>query len=105
MKRILLSAILASASFSAAQAQDSADSPTPLVFDVRPSRFEESADERQERLLRRSRDLDFAFRSICKGCGAAYAPQAGTAFSPLNALAARPNRQNRPEPERSDGAR
>ena len=109
MERILLCAILVATSPSNAQAEEAGDASTPLVFDVRPSRFEESPDARQERLMRRSRDLDFAFRSICNGCGtaSAYSPQTGTAFSPLNALTARPKRQDRPErePEQGDGVR
>lgn len=101
MGRNLLCAILVATSVSAAQAEETGESSSPLVFDVRPSRFEESPDARQERLLRRSRDLDFAFRSICNGCGtiSTYSPQTGTAFLPVNTLAARPKRQNRPGQE------
>jgi len=93
MWRFLLWALLALTCLGPALAEDVDDS-APLVFNVRPSRTEGAGAERQARLLRRARDLDFAFRSICIGCGATAANPnaAGAAFSPYNVLATRPSR-------------
>ena len=68
--------------------EEIADASTPLVLNVTPSGIEDSVDEP---LMRRARDLDFAFRSICIGCGSidARGTDARTAFSPLNALVRR----------------
>ena len=41
----------------------------PLTVDVRPSRIDARTREQQERVIRRDRQLDSAFRSICTGCG------------------------------------
>ena len=98
--RVLFCAVLASAWMGSARAEEAADGSAPLVLNVRPSRFEDGARERQERLLRRARDAEFALRWICTGCGTtrAYSPDVGTAFSPHGALAPRPQRQVRSEP-------
>ena len=100
VRRVLFCAVLASAWMGLARAEEAADESGPLVLNVRPSRFEDSARERQERLLRRARDAEFALRWICTGCGTtrAYSPDAGTAFSPHGALASRPKQQVRSEP-------
>ena len=98
--RVLFCAVLASVWVGSAWAEEAAEGSGPLVLNVRPSRFEDSARERQERLLRRARDAEFALRWICTGCGTtrAYSPDVGTAFSPHGALAPRPQRQVRSEP-------
>ncbi len=102
-------AVLASACLGSARAEETGDGSTPLVLNVRPSQFEDSDRERQERLMRRARDLEFKFRSICTGCGTAgsYAPAVGTAFSPTGVLAPQAGRPVRPErqptPEQREG--
>ena len=70
------------------RAEEGADASTPLVLNVTPSRIQDSANER---LMRRVRNRDFAFRSICVGCGPinARGTNARAAFSPLNTLAKR----------------
>ena len=93
-----------------ALAAEAGDGSAPLVFNVRPSRAEGAGAERQERLLRRARDLDFAFWAICIGCGttAGNAGASGAAFSPHGVLAARPNRpadaERQTSPERTEAA-
>ena len=85
MKRALLGAMLMMAWAGSSSAEEVADAFTPLVLNVTPSRFEDSLDEQ---LMRRARNLDFAFRSICIGCSSidARGTDARTAFSPLNTL-------------------
>lgn len=70
------------------RAEEIADGSTPLVLNVTPSGFEDSIDDR---LMRRARNLDFAFRSICIGCGSMDArnTDARASFSPLNTLVGR----------------
>jgi hypothetical protein len=86
MKRALLGAMLMMAFAGSSSAEEVADVATPLVLNVTPSRFEDSLDEQ---LMRRARNLDFAFRSICIGCGSidARGTDARTSFSPLSTLA------------------
>ena len=85
MKRALLGAMLMMAWAGSSSAEEVADAFTPLVLNVTPSGFEDGVDER---LMRRARDLDFAFRSICIGCGSMGArnTDARASFSPLNTL-------------------
>lgn len=90
--------MLACAGLGSARAQETPHEPefAPLVFNVRPSRAESDS---TERLARRARDLDFAFRSICTGCGAAVASSGATGpmFSPHNVLARQPPQQVGPQ--------
>jgi hypothetical protein len=67
----------------AAQAQE------PIALTVRPSRFEDEAAEaraRQERLERRMRQAEFAFRSICIACGPGERFNSSAPFEPLQVL-------------------
>ena len=91
MRNATLIAILAAICPGLTRAEEAGAESVPLVLNVRPSGFEASAQDRRERLIRRARDLEFAFRSICTGCGASgiTAPQVGTTFSPSETLAAR----------------
>ena len=106
MKRIVPALAFALLGADCAIAQEATSGSGPLVLTVRPSRFGSGDEirERQERLMRRAAQRDYAFRTICKGCGAAAtgAP-VGSAFFPLDALAA-PGRSRQvptisPEPE------
>jgi hypothetical protein len=62
--------LLAGATVAAAAAEDPAG--RELAVTVRPSGFEspvaQEARERQERLVRRLDDSEYAFRNICNGC-------------------------------------
>lgn len=84
MRALVFRALMAAASVSSAAAQEAVPSP-PLTLTVRPSGIEET---RAERLARRAQDLDFAFRSICRGC--ARAPDrldaSGAPFTPVEVL-------------------
>lgn len=84
MRALVFRALMAAASVSSAPAQEAVPSP-PLTLTVRPSGIEET---RAERLARRAQDLDFAFRSICRGC--ARAPDrldaSGAPFTPVEVL-------------------
>ena len=61
----------------------------PLALTIRPSRFEEEAAQaraRQERLERRLRQAEFAFRSICINCGPGDRFNNSAPFEPLQVL-------------------
>ena len=92
MRRLLLCATLMVFGAGPGRAEDDG---VPLVLTVTPSGVE---DHGPDRLMRRARDLDFAFRSICVGCGTSAArPIApGQAFAPLQTLAA--SRKAAPQP-------
>ena len=87
--RALLLGLALAALASPAPAQETAD---PLVVTVRAYRVEagEGSLARQERLLRRAQQRDFAFRSICRGCAALAATAPPATFRPLDTLAVRP---------------
>jgi hypothetical protein len=75
----------------AAVAQD-ASAQEPLALTIRPSRFEEEAAEaraRQERLERRLRNAEFAFRSICISCGPGDRYGSSAPFEPVQVLGGR----------------
>ena len=98
MKRILLCVMAASAWVGPARAEGVGARPSgPLTFNIRPSRIDDQTREQQERVVRRDQQREFAFRSICTGCGpdAKHAPEVGMAFSPAGVLATRPERQVR----------
>lgn len=86
-RAMLLGLTVAATLGPSAAAEDATD---PLVITVRASRVEagEGALERQERLVRRAQQRDFAFRSICNGCAAMAARASAAPFHPLDALAA-----------------
>jgi hypothetical protein len=68
----------------AAQAEEE-----PIALTIRPSRVEEEAAEaraRQERLERRMRQAEFAFRSICIACSPGERFNSSVPFEPLQAL-------------------
>src|SRR3954453_22491848 len=110
VRRPLLQALVAWVCLGPPLAEEAVDGSAPLVFNVRPSRAEGAGAERQERLLRRAHDLDFAFRAICIGCGttAGNAGASGAAFSPHGVLAARSSTpadaERRASPERAETA-
>lgn len=83
MRALVLGALMSAAPVWSAAAQEAV--PPPLTLTVRPSGIEET---RAERLARRAQDLDFAFRSICRGC--ARAPDrpdaSGAPFAPIEVL-------------------
>jgi hypothetical protein len=70
VRRIFLCAIVGLAWVGMAQAEGvGAPRSGPLTVDVRPSRIDARTREQQERVIRRDRQLDSEFRSICTGCG------------------------------------
>jgi hypothetical protein len=71
VRRILLCAIVGLAWVGMAQAEGVGTPRSgPLTVKLRPSQVDARTREQQERVTRRDRQLDFAFRSICTGCGA-----------------------------------
>jgi hypothetical protein len=70
MHRILMSAVLLLALSPAVSAEETG--PAPLRLRVSPSGIDDASAEsqaRQERLMRRMRQSEFLFRSICLQCG------------------------------------
>jgi hypothetical protein len=73
-------------------AQEAAEG-RPLQLTVRPSTFEEQANEameRQQKLLKRLEQSDHMIRSICVNCGDAWKHQIYAPFNPLASLGERP---------------
>jgi hypothetical protein len=101
MKSSLVIAAIASAWGGVAFAQDvppEGDAPPEaeaLRLTIRPSSVQETS---AERLARRTEQLDFAFRFICRGCSSVRDPaKAGLApFNPADVLAKRPKSASEP---------
>jgi hypothetical protein len=90
MKRVLPAAAVAALLSGQALAQDAgppteAPDPKAMHFSVSPSGHEAPNEDqaRQERLLKRMEQADYAVRSICVSCGDSWKHQTYAPFNPL----------------------